>query len=142
MRIASLSGAVLALAALLPMAAAEASVLAKVDVSSQTMTVYVDGQLQYSWPVSTARKGYHTPRGSFHAQSLQLMHYSQKYDNSPMPHSVFFLGGFAIHGTHAVAQLGRPASHGCVRLSPGHAAEFYSLVQDQGRAGTRIVVQD
>ncbi len=127
---------------LLPVTEADASVLAKVDVSSQTMHVFVDGSLTYSWPVSTARKGYYTPRGSFHAQSLQLMHYSKKYDNSPMPHSVFFNGGFAIHGTHAVGLLGRPASHGCVRLAPGNAAAFYELVQEQGRSSTRIVVQN
>ena len=138
------SAALAALAAMLglPAAVADASVLAKVDVSSQTMNVYVDGALAYSWPVSTARKGYYTPRGSFHAQSLEAMHYSKKYDNSPMPHSVFFNGGFAIHGTHAVSQLGRPASHGCVRLAPGNAATFYGLVQEQGRSVTKIVVQN
>ena len=127
---------------LLPLTQAEASVLAKIDVSSQTMNVYVDGALTYKWPVSTARKGYHTPRGSFRAQSLQAMHYSRKYDNSPMPHSVFFSGGFAIHGTHAVGSLGRPASHGCVRLSPGNAAELYSLIKEQGRSATKIIVQN
>ena len=116
--------------------------LAKVDISSQTMSVYVDGELTYSWPVSTARKGYHTPRGSFHAQSLALMHYSKKYDNAPMPHSVFFDGGYAIHGSYAVRSLGHPASHGCVRLAPGNAATFYSLVQEQGRSATKIIVQN
>ncbi len=142
MRNSSLMGFVFAVAVLLPLATAEAAVVAKVDVSSQTMNVYVDGQLTYSWPVSTARKGYYTPRGSYAVQSLQAMHYSRKYDNSPMPHSVFFKGGFAVHGTHAVSQLGRPASHGCVRLSPGNAAELYSLIQERGRGGSRIVVQN
>ena len=136
------ASAALALISLLPWQTADASVLAKVDVSSQTMNVYVDGQLSYSWPVSTARRGYHTPRGAFRAQSLQAMHYSKKYDNAPMPHSVFFSGGYAIHGSYAVRSLGRPASHGCIRLAPGNAAEFYSLVQDHGRGATKIVVQN
>lgn len=138
----SIAGAALAVSLLLPAAASQASVLAKVDISSQTMNVYVDGELSYRWPVSTARKGYYTPRGSFHAQSLAEMHYSKKYDNSPMPHSVFFDGGYAIHGSYAVRSLGHPASHGCVRLAPGNAATFYSLVEEQGRARTKIIVQD
>ena len=127
---------------LAPLSAANAAVLAKIDISSQTMRVYVDGELSYQWPVSTARRGYYTPRGSFHAQSLALMHYSKKYDNAPMPHSVFFDGGYAIHGSYAVRSLGRPASHGCVRLAPGNAATFYQLVQEQGRSATRIIVQN
>jgi lipoprotein-anchoring transpeptidase ErfK/SrfK len=142
MRKSVLLGAVIAVAALLPLSSAVAKVVAKVDVSSQTMNVYVDGSLAYSWPVSTARAGFHTPRGSYGVQSLQAMHYSKKYHNSPMPHSVFFKGGFAVHGTGAVGQLGRPASHGCVRLAPGHAAELYSLIQEHGRGGARIVVQN
>jgi lipoprotein-anchoring transpeptidase ErfK/SrfK len=138
----SLLGAVFALAAMLPLSSAFAGVVARIDVSSQTMNVYVDGSLSASWPVSTARKGYHTPRGTYGVQSLQRMHYSKKYHNSPMPHSVFFRGGFAVHGTGAVGQLGRPASHGCVRLAPGHAAELYSLIQSRGRGGARIVIQN
>ncbi len=68
------------------------------------------------------------------------MWYSRKYDNSPMPYSVFYYGGYAIHGTNYVKRLGRPASHGCIRLQTANAATFYSLVQRHGRADTRIVV--
>ena len=119
---------------------ASAGVVAKISIASQTMNVYVDGDLAYTWPVSTARRGYHTPRGSFRAQWLDPMHLSSKYENAPMPHSVFFLGGFAIHGSYETRFLGHPASHGCVRLAPGDAATFYSLVEDSGRASTRIVI--
>jgi hypothetical protein len=110
---------------------AEAAVDIEVDLSTQRMTVHADGKT-YVWPVSTARPGYVTPRGTYHAQSLQLMHYSSKYDNSPMPHSIFFRGGYAIHGTYEVAHLGRPASHGCIRLSTGNAATLYALVKAEG----------
>ncbi|MEZ5839333.1 MAG: L,D-transpeptidase [Hyphomicrobiales bacterium] len=120
--------------------AAKADVVAKVDLSSQRMNVYVNGASKYSWPVSTARRGYRTPVGTFRPQSLRRMHYSKKYHNSPMPHSIFFLGGYAIHGTGAVKSLGRPASHGCVRLHPANAATLFSLVQDHGRGNTRIVI--
>ena len=60
-----------------------------------------------------------TPRGIFRPQALYTMVHSAKYGNAPMPHSIFFHGQYAIHGTTAVGTLGRPASHGCVRLSPG-----------------------
>jgi hypothetical protein len=49
-----------------------------------------------------------------------------------MPHSIFFLGGYAIHGTYSTAQLGRPASHGCVRLAPGNAAALFAMVKSEG----------
>jgi hypothetical protein len=113
------------------MAAANATVRIHVDLSTQRM--HVDSSRgSYSWPVSTARSGYVTPRGSFVPHSLQRMHFSKKYHNSPMPHSIFFAGGYAIHGTGAVGSLGRPASHGCVRLAPGHAAMLYQMVQAEG----------
>jgi hypothetical protein len=111
--------------------AANATARIHIDLSSQTM--HVDSsEGSYSWPVSTARSGYYTPRGYFAPTGLQRMHYSKKYHNSPMPYSIFFRGGYAIHGTYATGALGRPASHGCVRLSPGNAATLYSIVQREG----------
>ncbi len=113
---------------------------ARVDVSSQTMTVSKYGRVIYRWKVSTARRGYVTPRGSWRPTRLHRMWYSKKYDNSPMPYSVFYHGGYAIHGTGAVKNLGRPASHGCVRLHTANAAQFYSLVKQIGAGNTRITV--
>lgn len=110
---------------------ANATARIHVDLSSQTMHVESSSG-SYSWPVSTARSGYYTPRGYFAPTGLQRMHYSKKYHNSPMPHSIFFRGGYAIHGSYATGMLGRPASHGCVRLSPGHAAMLYEMVQREG----------
>src|SRR5688500_506227 len=98
---------------------ASAGIVARVDVSKQVMTVSENGQVIARWPVSTARAGYRTPRGSWRPTRLHKMWYSRKYDNSPMPHSIFFTGGYAIHGTPHVKNLGRPASHGCIRLAPG-----------------------
>jgi hypothetical protein len=113
------------------MGAAYATARIHIDLSSQRMHV-TSSQGSYSWPVSTARAGYYTPRGSFAPTGMQLMHYSRKYHMSPMPYSIFFRGGYAIHGTYATGALGSPASHGCVRLSPGNAATLYHLVQSEG----------
>ncbi len=94
----------------------------------------------YNWRVSTARAGYVTPPGTYHPQMLARHWYSKKYYNSPMPHSIFFYGGFAIHGTYEISRLGGPASHGCVRLDPGNAATLYGLVEREGMGATTIVI--
>lgn len=120
--------------------AAQASLLIKVDRSDQKMRVYVDGYLEYVWPVSTGRRGYRTPTGSHRPYSLRRHHRSRKYYNSPMPYSIFYRGGYAIHGTNAVKRLGRPASHGCVRLHISNARELFHLVKDFGKRRTRIVI--
>jgi len=118
--------------ALLASTVAYARVQVSIDLSTQTMNVRASNGESYSWPISSARSGYVTPRGVFSATSLQAMHYSRKYHHSPMPHSIFFRGGYAIHGTYATRSLGRPASHGCVRISPANAARLYSLVRAEG----------
>jgi lipoprotein-anchoring transpeptidase ErfK/SrfK len=120
--------------------AAQAAVRVHIDISSQTMSVDVDGWHYATWRVSTARPGYWTPRGSFRVWGMKRMHYSRKYDNSPMPWSLFFKGGFAIHGTGSIRSLGRPASHGCVRLHPSNAASLFQLVREHGPRNTRVVI--
>ena len=119
-----------------------AALIANIDLTTQTMTVSHYGQVVYRWKVSTARRGYVTPRGSYRPIRTERMWYSRKYDMSPMPYSVFFRGGYAIHGTSAVRHLGRPASHGCVRLLTANAATFYAMVKQVGFGNTRIVVTD
>lgn len=119
---------------------ARAEVVARVSLASQAMVVYVDGIPRYDWAVSTARPGYRTPTGSFRPTRMHRMWYSKKYDNAPMPSSIFFLGGYAVHGTSHLKALGRPASHGCIRLHPDNARTLYSLVSDQGMGNVRIVI--
>lgn len=117
-----------------------ADVVAEVNITTQRLDVWVDGQRQYSWPVSTARRGYRSPVGSYRPQRMYRRYFSRKYDNSPMPYAIFFHGGYAIHGTTDLKRLGRPASHGCIRLHPGHAARLFTLVQTNGKNNTRIVI--
>jgi lipoprotein-anchoring transpeptidase ErfK/SrfK len=140
MRIAALlTGLFLYLAALTTSASASA-VLAQIDLSQQTMHVYVQGELRHIWPVSTARRGYTTPIGMYRPTSLRPFHRSSKYNWSPMPHSIFFRGGYAIHGSYEVRSLGGPASHGCIRLHPANARELYQIVRYFGPEDTRIVI--
>jgi len=119
----------------------KSTVLINIDKSSQEMTVFVDGVETYSWPVSTGRPEYATPSGNYKPTSMNEMWYSKQWDNSPMPHSIFFTDkGHAIHGSYDVKRLGRPASHGCVRLSPAHAAILFSLVRKSGLSNTKVVL--
>ncbi len=119
-------------------APASAKILAHIDISQQRLHLYVNGAKRATWPVSTARRGYRTPVGTFRPYWLNKNHRSSIYNGAPMPYSVFFRGGYAIHGTNEVSRLGRPVSHGCVRLHPSSAAVLFNLVRQHGYANTRI----
>lgn len=117
------------------------AVVIRVNIASQSLFATYPGGTFGPVPISSARRGYNTLRGVFGPRSVRLerMHYSRKYHHSPMPHSMFYRGGFAIHGTNAIRNLGRPASHGCVRVSPANAAFLYSVVRQNGGNVTIVV---
>ena len=143
MRIATfLSGLLVAAAFALPLAApARADIAISVDKGAQQMTVAVDGQQRYVWPVSTGRAGYDTPNGTFKINRMDANHFSQEWDNAPMPHSMFFdLHGHAIHGFFDEKHLGLAVSHGCVRLSRANATVLFDLVKTEGMANTRVSI--
>jgi hypothetical protein len=119
---------------------AGANVFINVDKTHQKMRIEVAGQPRYEFAISTGRAGYNTPNGTYHPQRLERTWFSKEYYNSPMPYSIFFDRGFAIHGSYEVRQLGGPASHGCIRLHPSNAAKLFSLVQEQGADNTTIIV--
>lgn len=116
------------------------TLLVSIDLAKQKMKVTENGEAKYTWSISSGRTGYITPRGTFRPVWMSKMWYSRKYDYAPMPHAIFFHGGTAIHGTDSVYALGRPASHGCVRLAPNHAATLYRMVTKHGKQMTRITV--
>jgi lipoprotein-anchoring transpeptidase ErfK/SrfK len=113
-----------------------------VDLSQQKMEVVVAGYREFSWDISSARSGYETPTGKFRVNWMTPMHYSEQYQYSPMPYSIFFHQGFAIHATNEINRLGRPASHGCIRLSPENAKILYRLVELYGMSNVIIEVRN
>jgi hypothetical protein len=126
-------------AALMFSAHARADVLISIDKSAQQMTVTVDGNPLYVWPVSTGAPGYDTPSGEFKPFRMEADHFSREWDDAPMPHSIFFTQqGHAIHGSNHVKAIGTPASHGCVRLEPKNASILFALVRQQKMANTRV----
>jgi len=139
----SLSASLLLTALALPAAtAANANIVITVDKTTQHMSVAVDGVSRYEWPVSTGRPGYDTPSGTYKPNRMDADHFSQEWDNAPMPHTVFFdLHGHAIHGFFDVKHLGLAVSHGCVRLAPPNATVLFDLIKSQGMANTSVVVE-
>jgi lipoprotein-anchoring transpeptidase ErfK/SrfK len=119
-------------------APAVAEVVITVDKATQHMTVMVDGSERYTWAVSTGLAG-GPPAGAYRPERLERQWYSHLFGMAPMPHSIFFRGPYAIHGTTAISRLGQRASHGCVRLHPDNAATLFTLVQKEGPANTTIV---
>lgn len=117
-----------------------ATMTVQIDLSSQRMTVSEHGVAKYTWPISSGTSEFPTPRGTFRPQWTAKMWYSRKYDNAPMPNAVFIHGGVAIHATSHTRALGSPASHGCIRLAPTHAATFYRLVHQHGLKATKVSV--
>jgi hypothetical protein len=118
--------------------AGAAEVVISVNKAAQTMSVLIDGVEVYKWVVSTGVGG--GPHdGAYKPGRLERHWASRKYGMAPMPYSIFFDGNYAIHGTVKVAQLGRRASKGCVRLHPRNAAVLFALVGRE-KANTTIVV--
>lgn len=127
----------------LPAAAARTvapTLILEADLATQRLTVREGDQILHEWPISSGRAGFGTPRGTFRPTWMAKSWFSRKYDNAPMPHAVFFNGGIAFHGTTSISMLGRPASHGCVRLAPANAGRLYHLVRTHGLIKTKVVV--
>lgn len=121
--------------------ASAARLEARIDISSQTMIVKHHGKVKYKWKISSGKKGFSTPTGQWSAKWLSRHHKSKKYNNAPMPYAVFFHRGYAVHATNSINRLGRPASHGCIRLHPNDASKFYKLVEKAGLGNTRVVIK-
>jgi hypothetical protein len=136
------SALILAAASAMPFASpARANIVIAIDKSAQQMQLSVDGSQRYVWPVSTGRPGYDTPSGTFKVNRMDADHYSQEWDNAPMPHTMFFdMQGHAVHGFFDVKHLGLAVSHGCVRLAPANAAVLFDLVKAEGMANTTVII--
>jgi len=129
----------LAFFALLASAPAFAGVQIRIDLAAQRLTVVRGGGETAVWKISSGRVGYETPVGHYSVMRMEADHHSDEYDQAPMPYAIFFSPrGLAIHGTFERG-LGRPASHGCVRLSVANAQKLYEWVEQQGGASIEIV---
>ena len=112
---------------------ARAEVAITVDKSTQRMTVVVDGEQRFSWPVSTGMAGYTTPDGAFTPSRLAREHFSREWDNAPMPHSIFFTERGPCHSRQP--RDGAPGHAGLAWLRPAGAGPRRHPIR--ARAGSR-----
>ena len=120
------------LAALLPAQTAFAKVQITIDLSAQQLTAIRKNGETVVWKISSGRPGFETPSGHYIVYRMEPDHKSDEYEQAPMPYSMFFSSrGLAIHGTYEHG-LGRPASHGCVRLSVANAKKLYDWISEDG----------
>ncbi len=123
--LASVASTALALPAL-------ATVRISIDLSTQRLTAARGGGETVVWKISSGRPGYDTPVGRYSVMRMEADHYSDEYDQAPMPYAIFFSPrGLAIHGSFERG-LGSPRSHGCVRLSVANARQLFEWVEQQG----------
>lgn len=97
-------------------------VRARVDLSEQTMDVDFGDGIVETWTISSGKRGEETPTGTFKGYRWSRDHVSSIY-NRPMRMATFFVGGYAVHSSSA--RLGRPASHGCIRVSHENAKRLF-----------------
>lgn len=122
----------LVISAFLVSAQAQATVRITIDLSRQRLTAARSGGETVVWKISSGRSGYETPTGHYSVMRMEADHYSDEYEQAPMPYAIFFSPrGLAIHGSFERG-LGRPASHGCVRLSVANAQKLFEWVEEQG----------
>jgi hypothetical protein len=142
MRLSVLAAVILAVILAGVDAASAQRVLVTINKSTQKMIVQLDGERQFVWPVSTGAPGYDTPSGTYRPFRMEVDHFSEEWDDAPMPHSIFFTPeGHAIHGSPHTKRLGTRASHGCVRLAPDNAAKLYAMVEKAGLSHTTVIVK-
>jgi lipoprotein-anchoring transpeptidase ErfK/SrfK len=126
-----LSAPLALVAALLAASPARALVRVTIDLSQQRLTATRGGET-VAWKISSGRPGYETPTGHYPVMRMEADHFSDEYDQAPMPYAIFFSPrGLAIHGTFERG-LGRPRSHGCVRLAVGNARTLFEWVEREG----------
>ncbi len=103
-----------------------------------------DVGLLYYWKVSTAVAGRITPKGHFTPEMFSSEHRSTTYNNAPMPWAVFFTLDYlyATHGTTSNANLGKKASHGCIRVETQRAQDLFHLIGSNGQGQVDIINRD
>ena len=102
-----------------------------VSIERQMAYVYRAGTLIGVSTVSTGRRGHSTPTGSFTILQKNRRHFSNLYNNAPMPNMQRLTwGGIALH---AGALPGYPASHGCIRLPMEFSRLLFGVTSLGGR---------
>ena len=107
-----------------------------VSLPQQLGYVYRNGVRIGVTTVSTGRPGYETPTGVYSILEKRIEHYSNRYDNAPMPYMQRLTwDGVALHAGQV---SGEPASHGCIRLPKPFASKLFEISE----RGMMVIVAD
>jgi len=126
------------------------AIFVDIDKATQTLRLYLDGRYVDQWLVSTGTEGYRTPNFNKRFNGRIYEGYtSSRYPGGDynglgnMPYAMFISGGFALHGTPRAnwKRLGRPASHGCIRIHPDNAAYLNRILRQVGVRNSWITVR-
>jgi lipoprotein-anchoring transpeptidase ErfK/SrfK len=120
--------------------------LIEVDIATQRLTAWVSGKIVYRFAISTARPGYHTPRGHFHILDKASNWWSNQW-SVWMPDALHFYGDYFIHALPyrsdpsqriGGSMLGIADSHGCVRVGVADQQKLF----DWAHVGIPVWVHD
>jgi L,D-transpeptidase catalytic domain len=105
-----------------------------ISIADQRLSLFDNGALIATSPVSTGTQEHPTPLGVFSVISKQRWHRSNIYSAAPMPYMQRITwSGIALH---AGVVPGHPASHGCIRLKNDFAIRLWHLT----KRGTRVII--
>jgi len=110
----------------------------EVNVATQRLIAWEGPTPVYAIVVSTGTDDHPTLPGSFAIQSKHRTARMQgdDYDVPDVPYTMYYSGGYAIHGAYWHRRFGTPVSHGCVNVAVNHAKWLY----DWATVGTPVVV--
>jgi lipoprotein-anchoring transpeptidase ErfK/SrfK len=99
----------------------------EIDISDQHLTAWQGDVPVFETTVSTGKPGYRTLPGVFNVYRKyeQTRMRGVDYDTPDVPWTMYYSGGFAIHGAYWHNNFGTPVSHGCVNLRVPEAKALY-----------------
>jgi hypothetical protein len=105
----------------------EGTALLIVNLATQRAVLFRNGVPIAATTVSTGKEGHETPTGVFTILQKRREHYSNLYNNAPMPNMQRLTwDGIALHAGNLP---GYPASHGCIRLPKAFSALLFEVTE-------------
>lgn len=115
-------------------APATGTLVVTVDLQARVISAFRDGHEIGTAVVLVGTQSHPTPLGTFPVLSKSREHFSRKYDNAPMPHSLWLTTtGIAIHGSPVMNGY---ASHGCIGVPDEFAAKLFAAT----KRGDKVII--
>ncbi len=111
----------------------------QVDLSEQRLIAWQGNKAIFGVIVSTGKRSTPTPTGVFniYVKLRKTRMRGEGYDVPNVPYTMYYQGGYGIHGAYWHNKFGTPVSHGCVNVAPNHAKRLFNWAS----VGTTVVVQ-